>query len=148
MRIITDLAQKIKFWVEDIWEWILIYEKPLYHGLLLFAVALLAFGLGRLGQINTLDTPFYLSRQIVPIDFGGMIEYKTKESPSFISSSESSPAQTSNSENKQIVASKNSTKYHLPWCSGAKSIKPENRIYFSNEAEAIASGRSKAGNCK
>jgi len=48
----------------------------------------------------------------------------------------------------EYVASKNSTKYHLPWCSGAERISPENKIWFSSKEEAEAAGYTPAANCK
>ncbi|MCK5059686.1 MAG: hypothetical protein KAR00_00890 [Candidatus Pacebacteria bacterium] len=48
----------------------------------------------------------------------------------------------------EVVASKNSTKYHYPWCSGAKSISPKNLITFSSIEEARAAGYTPAANCK
>ena len=47
-----------------------------------------------------------------------------------------------------LVASKNSDKYHLPWCSGAARIAEANKIYFTSEAEAKAAGYKPAANCK
>jgi hypothetical protein len=47
-----------------------------------------------------------------------------------------------------VVASKSGTKYHAPWCSGAKSIKESNRIWFATTAEARAAGYEPASNCK
>ena len=46
-----------------------------------------------------------------------------------------------------IIASRNGTKYHLPTCSGAKSIKEENKIYFNSIEEAKAAGYTPAANC-
>jgi hypothetical protein len=46
------------------------------------------------------------------------------------------------------VASKNGTKYHLPWCGSAKQIKEENKIWFATKAEAEAAGYTPASNCK
>lgn len=46
------------------------------------------------------------------------------------------------------VASKNGTKYHLPWCSGAQRIKEENKVWFKSKAEAEAAGYTPAANCK
>ncbi len=48
----------------------------------------------------------------------------------------------------QYVASKSGTKYHLPWCPGAKQMKEENKIYFSSKEEAEAAGYTPAANCK
>ena len=45
------------------------------------------------------------------------------------------------------VASKNSTKYHLPDCSGAKRIAEHNKIWFNSKAEAESIGYTPAANC-
>lgn len=47
-----------------------------------------------------------------------------------------------------FVASKNGTKYYPLGCSGIDRIKEENKIYFENETEAAASGRTKSSTCK
>lgn len=49
---------------------------------------------------------------------------------------------------EEVVASKKGATYHLPWCSGAKSIKEDNRITFESPAAAKAAGYRPAGNCK
>lgn len=55
-----------------------------------------------------------------------------------------------NKLDKRVVASKNSTSklYHFTWCSGAKRIKEENKVWFVNETEAVSSGYSLAANCQ
>jgi hypothetical protein len=47
-----------------------------------------------------------------------------------------------------VVASKNSTKYHYPWCPGAKQISPQNLVTFNSIEEARAAGFTPATNCK
>jgi len=47
-----------------------------------------------------------------------------------------------------FVASRNGSKYHFPWCSGAQSIKPENAVWFESEEAARAAGYAPAANCK
>lgn len=47
-----------------------------------------------------------------------------------------------------VVASKTGTKYHLPWCSGAATIREENKIWFKDAEEARKAGYTPAGNCK
>lgn len=47
-----------------------------------------------------------------------------------------------------LVASKQGTKYHLPWCAGARTIKEENKIWFPSKEEAEAAGYTAAANCK
>jgi len=49
---------------------------------------------------------------------------------------------------QRYVGSKNSNKYHLPWCSGARRIAEHNKVWFSSKAEAEAAGYTPAGNCK
>jgi methylphosphotriester-DNA--protein-cysteine methyltransferase len=46
------------------------------------------------------------------------------------------------------VASKNGTKYHLPWCSGAQRIKDENKVWFKTKEDAEKAGFMPASNCK
>jgi len=46
------------------------------------------------------------------------------------------------------VASKTGTKYHLPWCAGAKQIKESNKVWFGSKEEAEKSGYTPASNCK
>jgi len=45
------------------------------------------------------------------------------------------------------VASKNSDKYHLPDCSGAKRIAEHNKIWFNSKEEAEGLGYQPAANC-
>lgn len=46
------------------------------------------------------------------------------------------------------VASRNSDKYHLPWCSGAQRISEANKVWFASKAEAEAAGYTPASNCE
>jgi hypothetical protein len=46
-----------------------------------------------------------------------------------------------------IVASKNSTKYHLPNCKNATRIKDSNKVCFSSEEEAKSKGYEQAKCC-
>jgi hypothetical protein len=48
----------------------------------------------------------------------------------------------------QVVASKNGTKYHYPWCAGAKQIAEKNKISFPSIEAARAAGYTPAANCK
>jgi hypothetical protein len=45
------------------------------------------------------------------------------------------------------VASKNSDKYHLPSCTGAKRIAEHNKIWFNSKEEAEGLGYKPAANC-
>jgi hypothetical protein len=48
----------------------------------------------------------------------------------------------------RYVASKSGSVYHLPWCSGAKRIKEENKVWFETPEEAERAGYRPASNCK
>jgi Metal binding domain of Ada len=61
---------------------------------------------------------------------------------------ETTPASATLPAGGQYVASKNGTKYFLPWCGSAKNIKEENKIWFTTKAEAEAKGYEPAANCK
>ena len=47
-----------------------------------------------------------------------------------------------------VVASKSGSKYHYPWCAGARSIKEENKVWFESEEAARKKGYTPASNCK
>ncbi len=47
-----------------------------------------------------------------------------------------------------VIASKTGTKYHFPWCSGALSIREDNKLYFASALLAQEAGYTPAGNCK
>lgn len=51
---------------------------------------------------------------------------------------------------QRVVASKKSDSkvYHFTWCSGAKRIKEENKLWFETEAAAQVAGYTLAGNCQ
>ena len=46
-----------------------------------------------------------------------------------------------------LLASKNGTKYHFPWCAGAKQIAEKNMIWFNSYEEAQKAGYTAASNC-
>lgn len=48
----------------------------------------------------------------------------------------------------KYVGSKKGNKFHLPWCSGAKTMSEENKVWFQTKEEAIAAGYTPAANCK
>ena len=48
----------------------------------------------------------------------------------------------------KYVASKNSKVFHLPDCTSAKRIKPENLITYNNRAEAVNAGKRPCKTCK
>ncbi len=49
---------------------------------------------------------------------------------------------------KTFFASKVGHKYYSIGCSGGKTIKESNKVYFNTEAEAISAGYEKSASCK
>ncbi len=47
-----------------------------------------------------------------------------------------------------VVASKNGTVYHYPWCSGAEQISEANRVWFPSEEGAEKAGYKPSKSCK
>ena len=97
-----------------------------------FLIAALSFGLGRWSKIEE-------ARELIRI-----------ESAANLTASIGAVTPDPISEIKtggQFVGSKNGTKYHYPWCSGAERIKEENKIWFQTVAEAKRAGYTPAANC-
>lgn len=111
-------------------------EDVLLAGLVV-AVSLTSFALGRV-SVEEKTEAFQAKMQSgnVVTAPGGEVAPTTQSS----ATSEETPG-------GGYVASKNGTKYHLPWCGSAKQIKEENKIWFATKEEAEASGYQPASNC-
>ncbi len=71
------------------------------------------------------------------------------ETPQPAAAATSTPTSNSlESSLKTYVGSKNSTKYHLPTCIGAKGISEANKVWFATREEAEEVGYTPAKNCK
>lgn len=110
----------------------------IYSILAIILVGTASFGLGRLSKVvgdrepTSVVLPAANSNPEVPTVLGASMT--------------NSPATPSAKGN--YVASKSGTKYHLPWCSSAQTIKEENKIWFQTKQEAEAAGYTPAANCK
>jgi hypothetical protein len=104
---------------------------------ILILVALSSFGLGRLAYFETIKEPVRI-QTLSPVSF----ESET------IPPSEGLPEVQGVSTSESVVASKNSDKYHYPWCSGAKRIADANKVVYSSPEEARKAGLTPAANCK
>ena len=111
------------------------YEKELLVAGVILLSTLLAYNAGRLVTVEARKVPIRLLAAPV-------VATSTLPTPK-------NDLQSKNLNTKgQVVASKNSTKYHFLTCPGAKSIKAENKIFFASAQLAEASGFTLAGNCK
>ena len=117
-------------------DWIKINEKDIFIVLIITLTAFISFGLGRLSSLWDKKIPITVEGASI----AGAAMSRESETPTG-SLEISTSAQ-------MFVASKNGTKYHFPWCPGARSIKEENKIWFSSAEEAKKSGYVPASNCK
>lgn len=112
--------------------------------LIVVFTGLSGFALGKLDSSKTKPKNFEVETVPPELLTGSALDsLRTKE----ITPNKNDRSSKDNAENVLVVGSKNSTKYHFPWCSGAKRIKPENTISFSSFEEARAAGYTPASNC-
>ncbi len=102
--------------------------------LIIILVATGSFGLGRLSVQTKEKESFQINRPV------SQKEAASAASAAVVNSNAPS--------SEKVVASKNGTKYHFPWCSGAKNISEANKIFFDTKEQAEQAGYSKASNCK
>ncbi len=142
MSSISTLIQKIKG---------LVNFKPslrplsddIFLGLIIILVAFGSFGLGRLSKIEGAKTPIQIENapEITTETFTRQVKTGAGQI--------ATPLQTVPSASaSQLVGSKNGTKYHYAWCSGAQRIAEAKLVYFSSKADAEARGYTPAANCK
>jgi len=99
-------------------------------------VALIGFGAGRLTVPKSL--PIQLNN-VEKADIDKLSAEPTAPAPNSVGAT--------SSQGGKVVASKNSDKYHLPECPGAKQISEQNKIWFDSIEAAQAAGYKPAGNC-
>ena len=123
--------------IQDIQEKInqLFADDAIFFSLIILLVGVTSFGLGR---------------QSVIIDNDGAFKRELEQN----GSTQTALSVQKTLDNQDIststvyVGSKNSDKYHLPWCPGAKQIAEQNKVYFTSLEEAKVAGYMPAGNCK
>ena len=125
---------------QRIQEWFRINKDRLYFffGLLLVGILCFEAGLlqGKIGEKTSvvLSVPPMTETPTVPIldpsSCNGEVLSRAEPIATIVDSK----------TNCAFVGSKNSNKYHLPSCTAAKRIKPENRICFTSKEEAEKRG--------
>ena len=118
-------------------------DNDIFVVIIIILVAFASFGIGRL-SVQTQEKIPIIFQEKLPVS---LEKVESSYSPQELTGAVS-PSLDSSSKTGSIVVSKNGTKYHFPWCSGAQNIKEENEIWFNNEQEAREAGYTPAANCK
>ena len=139
MQSIKEKLNKIKVVGERI-----LNNHIIFTTLIIILVSFSSFGLGRLSKIEEHKRPLSIYDNIARVDNLASIVTATENKEA----AEVQPPQVELAVGGKYVASKNSDKYHAPWCSGAKRIKEENKIWFNSKEEAETAGYTPASNCK
>lgn len=127
---LSEKIQKIKYYFAKASKY-KSAEKDILIILIIILVGLISFGLGRLSVISENKTPITVKNLTRSVNL-----------------STSDVDSIDNADEKLFVVSKNGTKYHYPWCSGAQRINEENKIWFNTKEEAEKAGYTPASNCK
>jgi hypothetical protein len=125
----------------------LLRDDTLFTAVVFTLSIIVAFGLGRLAErasvVASVTPSPPVASPVVTVDNPDAVLSATQPRPSVVVTEAVLPT-----SNQTVVASKNGTKYHFPWCPGAKQIKEENRRIFTSPADAEAAGYTRAANCK
>jgi uncharacterized protein YdeI (BOF family) len=113
-------------------------QSDLFIIITIILVTLISFGIGRL------TTPKTEPIQIKNLEKASVEDISGEQSSSAASDA---AAEDKGNYQGQVVGSKNSDKYHLPDCPGAKQISEQNKIWFNSTAEAEKAGYKPASNC-
>lgn len=133
-----------KKWKKNARELFLRYEGKIvvFFGLILTAV--ISFEIGLLQGAKWQQKPMIVE---VPAVVDAVVQVQGDFGASATSQTQNNIAQNSAQASDQknptecvFVGSKNSNKYHVPTCTYAKRIKPENVVCFESKAEAEAKG--------
>ncbi len=119
--------------------WNNLIESRYFYLILLILLMSLSFLLGRISLLSD------RAQNVRIIGSGEDIKTETKNIK--VQSAEVLGASTQ-ADTGQVVASKSGTKYHYPWCAGAKQISEKNKIIFKSISDARAKGYTPATNCK
>ena len=138
---IDDFTKKIKSLPEHR------YFQDLTLSIVVFAVALGAFGLGRMSKN---EHKIVIEGTVIPVQSsvlasGSLPEGLSNASGELLASSVANASQTTGGA---FLASKRGKKYYPRGCSAGKNIVEGNRIYFADTAEAEKAGYTQSTSCQ
>ena len=133
MTIITEFYHKIKLFVQD-------HIEEVGVSIIIVLVGISSFLLGKYSVINST-----VSGDGITFKNGALATTTPKTSGEEVPISK---VGETDGTTGQVVASKNGTRYYLPWCSAAERILAKNKVFFASAFEAEKAGFTKAANCK
>lgn len=138
---LSDKLQKCKEWFKE-------SEKDIFVVLIIILTAFISFGLGRLSSLQDKKVPITIENAVSVLNNGGGEDLENSQTLEENSNVALTREAFIKPGELNFVASKNGTKYYFPWCGGVKTIKSENKIWFSSREEAEKAGYAPAKNCK
>lgn len=112
-------------------------------------ISIIAFSLGRFIQLERSRPPVkIISNSNITSTSTTLNSIQPAKSTDNLASPVSSIVNSPTNSGGQVVGSKNGSKYHYPWCSGAKQIAPQNLVKFNSIEDARKAGYTPAANCK
>ncbi len=127
-------------------------DNKYFVPIVIILIAIIAFSLGRVSGLQEKKTPVRILNNSTSVSVGEVKGASNNSSPNPLllqqEKGASEKINTSANSSGKVVGSKNSTKYHYPWCGGAKRISPQNLITFDSIDKARAAGYLPAANCK
>ncbi|KKQ78203.1 MAG: hypothetical protein A3A96_00065 [Candidatus Zambryskibacteria bacterium RIFCSPLOWO2_01_FULL_39_39] len=128
-------------WKDRFWGFI---ESRYFMATVFVLMAIVSFSLGRISGLQDKKPAV----KIISENLGEVKGVTTVLVDPINLQQTSLPQSVLSSSSGQVVASKNGTKYHYPWCAGAKQISAKNLVTFNSIDEARAKGYTPASNCK
>ena len=120
---VADSFKKVK-------EWCVENRADLFVAGIIFFTGLSSFGLGRLS-----------------VDLKPAWPISVTDTAASSDPVQNAPSAGDNHADQGVLSSRNGSVYYYAWCSGAKRIKEENKIWFATREAAEKAGLKQAGNC-
>ena len=134
------MTQKIKDFIESK------KGRDIMTAIIIILLGLIAFGLGRLSKNE--------QKSGVEIKYPQISNIEALSSPASALEAQNTankaqtPQEAILEPKNQFFASSRGNKYYHLGCTGGKTLKKENIIYFNTEQEAVGAGYEKSNSCK
>ena len=126
---LADYFKKVKIWCRE-------NSQDLFIAGIIFFTGLSSFGLGRFSAHISQNLPLTVIESVND-PASVLIPVNTIHPQTDIEKSPTS-----------VFASRNGMVYYYTWCSGAKRVKEENRVWFPSSKEAEQAGLTRASTCR